>query len=191
VPGPVASVSVQPASVAAGSTSTGTVTLSSPAPAGGRVVTLGAAQGQIVIPSTVTVRKGRTQASFKISTLSIGATTTVRIYASVAGQGVRTVLTVVAPASLSSYTIAPASVRGGGSAIGTITLTSPAPASGAVVTISSSSSIAILLATVTIPAGATSVSFGIGTRPVTASTTVYTTAAYGIGTLNAMLTVLP
>jgi uncharacterized repeat protein (TIGR03803 family) len=191
VPGPVASVSVQPASVNAGSTSTGTVTLASPAPAGGRVVTLGAAQGQIVIPATVTVRAGKTHASFPITTLSIGATATVRIYASVTGQGVRTVVTVVAPASLSSYTIVPAGIRGGGTATGTITLTGPAPAAGAVVTLSSSSSVAILPAKVTIPAGATSVSFGIGTRPVTASTTVYTTAAYGIGTLNAMLTVDP
>jgi len=49
--------SPQSAVVAVGSTSTGTVTLISPAPAGGTVVTLGAVQGQIVIPPKVTVRR--------------------------------------------------------------------------------------------------------------------------------------
>jgi hypothetical protein len=176
--------------VKAGGTTTGTVTLSSPAPAGGQVVTLGAAQGQIIIPPSVTVRAGKTQASFKISTWSIWATTSVRLYASIAGRGVRTVVTVVAPPSLSGYTIAPATVKGGTSATGTITLTSPAPASGAVITLSSSSSVAALPVTVTVP-GPTSVSFSIRTRTVTASTTAYTTAGYGFGTLDAMLTVVP
>jgi len=92
--GPVSAITVKPAVVPVGLTSTGTVTLVSPAPAGGTVVTLGAVQGQIVIPPKVTVRAGATKASFKIKTLTIGATTTVRIYASVAGQGVRTTITV-------------------------------------------------------------------------------------------------
>ena len=58
-------------------------------------------------------------------------------------------------------------------------------------TLTSSSDDAVLPVTVAIPAGATSASFGIATKHVTATTTVYTTAAYGIGTLNAMLIVLP
>jgi uncharacterized repeat protein (TIGR03803 family) len=94
VAGPVVSVSASPAVIQSGQTSTGTVTLSTPAPTGGRIVTLGAQQGQIVIPATVTVAAGGKTASFTIKTLQIGAASKVRIYASFAGQGVRTVVTV-------------------------------------------------------------------------------------------------
>lgn len=92
--GVVASVSVNPTVIHSGQTSTGTVTLSSPAPAGGRTITLGAVQGQIVIPATVTVPAGAKTATFTINALSIGAQVTVRIYASFSGQGVRTTITV-------------------------------------------------------------------------------------------------
>lgn len=94
VPGPVASVTVNPAVVVSGQRSTGTIKLSSPAPPGGMIVNLGAMQGQIVIPSKVTVRAGATKRRFTIKTLTIGAAATVRIYAYAAGQGVRTTITV-------------------------------------------------------------------------------------------------
>jgi hypothetical protein len=58
------------------------------------VITLGAQQGQIVIPSTVTVPAGAKTATFTIKTLKIGAVVDVRIYASFGGQGLRTVITV-------------------------------------------------------------------------------------------------
>jgi uncharacterized repeat protein (TIGR03803 family) len=93
--GPVASLTVNPTTIHSGQTSKGTVTLSSPAPTGGMVITLGAQQGQIVIPSTVTVPAGAKTATFTIKTLKIGAVVTVRIYASFNGQGLRTTLTVM------------------------------------------------------------------------------------------------
>lgn len=92
--GLVASVSVNPTLLHSGQTSVGTVTLSSPAPVGGLVVTLGALQGQIVVPATVTVPAGATKATFTVKALTIGAMVRVRIYASFDGQGVRTVITV-------------------------------------------------------------------------------------------------
>lgn len=95
VSGAIASVTVKPAIVHSGQHATGTVKLSSPAPAGGFVVNLGAQQGQIVIPATITVQAGKTKRSFRIKTLQIGAASTVRIYAYAAGQGVRTTITVL------------------------------------------------------------------------------------------------
>jgi uncharacterized repeat protein (TIGR03803 family) len=92
--GPIASLAVSPTVIHAGQSATGMVTLAAPAPAGGTVVRLGAAQGQIVIPATVTVRAGRTTGRFEITALSIGVEVSVRIYASVAGQGTRTTITV-------------------------------------------------------------------------------------------------
>jgi uncharacterized repeat protein (TIGR03803 family) len=92
--GPIASIMVNPGVIHSGQSSKGTVTLSSPAPAGGKVVTLGAQGGQIVIPATVKIPTGAKTATFVIKARKIGATVNVRIYASFAGQGVRTVITV-------------------------------------------------------------------------------------------------
>ena len=93
--GPIGSISVSPGVIHSGQTSTGTVTLSRPAPAGGTKVTLGALQGQIVIPASVTVPSGAKTATFTINTLNILASAKVRIYASIGGQAVRTVITVL------------------------------------------------------------------------------------------------
>ena len=92
IPGPVASVTVNPTVIHSGQTSTGTVTLSSPAPAGGKVVTLGAGSFQMTIPASVKVAAGAKTAKFTIKALQVGAAQTVRVYASFAGQGVRTTL---------------------------------------------------------------------------------------------------
>jgi hypothetical protein len=94
MPGPVASIAVNPTIILVGKTAVGTVTLTNPAPAGGKLVSLGAQQGQIVIPQTVTVAAGAKTATFTIKTLSILAAARVRIYAYADGQGVRTVVTV-------------------------------------------------------------------------------------------------
>src|SRR5580765_557930 len=66
--------------------------LPSPAPAGGKVVTLGANSFQMTIPSSVTVPAGAKTATFTIQALTIRASANVRMYASVNGQGVRTTI---------------------------------------------------------------------------------------------------
>jgi uncharacterized repeat protein (TIGR03803 family) len=93
IQGPVASVTVNPTIMHSGQTSIGTVTLSSLAPAGGKVVSLGAANSfQMTIPASVKVPAGAKTAAFMIKALQVGEAQTVRIYASFAGQGVRTTL---------------------------------------------------------------------------------------------------
>jgi hypothetical protein len=57
-------------------------------------VTLGAQQGQIVIPAAVKVPAVAKTVTFTIKALKIGAVVNVQIYASLAGQGVRTTITV-------------------------------------------------------------------------------------------------
>jgi hypothetical protein len=72
VPTTVSSLSLNPASVTAGSTSIGTVTLSVPAPAGGAVVTLSTSgRASVTVPASVTVAAGTTSATFTISTSSV------------------------------------------------------------------------------------------------------------------------
>ena len=94
VPGIISSITVDPTIIHSRQTSTGTVKLSRNAPAGGVVVVLGALQGQIVIPASVTVPAGSRTATFSIKALNIGAKVNVRIYASFSGQGVRKTITV-------------------------------------------------------------------------------------------------
>ena len=59
----MSSVSLNPTSVTGGASSTGTVTLSSAAPAGGAVVTLGSSNtAAATVPGSVTVAAGATSA---------------------------------------------------------------------------------------------------------------------------------
>jgi trimeric autotransporter adhesin len=76
-----------------GQSTTGTVTLSSPAPPGGFIVNLGAVSYQVSLPSKVIVQAGKTKRAFTIKALNVGAAQTFHVYAYAAGQGVRTTLT--------------------------------------------------------------------------------------------------
>ena len=64
----LASVAVSPKAVVGGQNSTGTVTLSGPAPVGGIVVSLTSNQGIATVPATVTVASGKSTAVFTIKT---------------------------------------------------------------------------------------------------------------------------
>ncbi|MBV9570310.1 MAG: hypothetical protein JO056_03625 [Alphaproteobacteria bacterium] len=91
--GPVKTVSA-PKEMQSGTSTRGKVTLFKPAPQGGTVVNLNAGFGAITVPATVTVPAGETTAKFKIDSMKIGAQATIRIYGSVNGQGLRTVVIV-------------------------------------------------------------------------------------------------
>ena len=73
---------VNPSSVLGGSLSTGTVTLSGPAPAGGAVVSLGSDNTLAAnVPASVTVAGGATSATFPITTSAVSRSTAVTISA--------------------------------------------------------------------------------------------------------------
>src|SRR5262249_22526968 len=64
-PPSLSSLTLSPAAVLVGATATGTVTLTSAAPSGGAVVTLqGSMEGQVIVPSSVTVSAATTRATF-------------------------------------------------------------------------------------------------------------------------------
>ncbi len=74
------SVAVSAGSVAGGGSVTGTATLNTEAPAGGAVVQLISSNtAAATVPASVTVPAGATSATFTVSTLSQGSTTTVGI----------------------------------------------------------------------------------------------------------------
>jgi hypothetical protein len=173
--------------------STGTVTLSGPAPAGGAQVLLSTNNGAASVPSSVTVPAGATSATFTVSTNAVATSTPVTISAAY-GSATQTALLTVAPPPLptvSSLTLNPTSVVGGlGSSTGTVTLSGPAPAGGAQVLLSTNNGAASVPSSVTVPAGATSATFLVNTSVVLVSTSVTISASYNGTTRTASLAVL-
>ncbi|PYR92773.1 MAG: hypothetical protein DMF84_11680 [Acidobacteria bacterium] len=95
----LSALTVNPTSVTGGNPSTGTVTLSSVAPAGGTVVSLSSNQpGAASVPASVTVPAGATSANFTVTTFPVN-TTTVQLAASLGGTFQFAALTVNAASS--------------------------------------------------------------------------------------------
>ena len=189
-PNPISSLSLTPTSVLGGGSSSGTVTLGSPAPTGGAVVALSTSNANVAsLPPSVTVPAGQSSATFSITTSPVGASSAVTITASYL-SGSRSATLTVTPAVLTAVSVAPASVAGGTPSTGTVSFNGSAPAAGRIVTLSSSnSSAATVPATVT--AFSSSATFSVTTLAVGASTNVTITAVYGGVTKTAILTVTP
>lgn len=184
-----------------------TVTLNRPAPQGGAVVALShtiasptattAAPLTVGMPSSVTVAEGESGASFNVQTKvtsGFDRAIQVDVQASFGGATQTATLNVNPPLAVSSLTVAPGSVTGGGSATGTVTLNGVAPEGGALVTLASDSPAASAPPSVVVPAGKTAATFGVKTNVVTTSITATLAATYGSllpATATAKLTVSP
>src|SRR4051794_7468416 len=81
-PAALASLTMASSSIAGGATTTGTVTLTAPAPSGGATIRLsGSLEGRVVTPANVTVPAGSTSATFPITAPSVAATSYVLVQA--------------------------------------------------------------------------------------------------------------
>jgi hypothetical protein len=190
----LSAVALNPMSVTGGSPSTGTVTLSGPAPSGGAAVSLMSGNtAAATVPGSVTVAAGANSATFTVSTSAVTSSTPVTISATYAGVTKTASLSIVPLAlpNLSSITLNPASVTGGSPSTGTVTLSGPALTGGAQVLLSSNNGAASVPASVTVAAGATSATFAVNTSAVTTSTSVTISASYAGTTKTASLTVAP
>ena len=109
--GPVAlsTLSVSPASVVAGSSSTGTVTLNDAAPSGGAAVSLSASSSATTVPASITVPPGATTATFAISTSPVTASTS-SVISGFYGGVVRTAILTVNPPATPATPTAPSLV---------------------------------------------------------------------------------
>jgi Domain of unknown function (DUF4082)/Bacterial Ig domain/Carboxypeptidase regulatory-like domain len=186
----LSTVTLSPTLVIGGTSSTGTVTLNGPAPAGGAVVSLSSNNtGAAKVPASVTVAPNATTATFTVTTNPV-ATNTFPIISATYNATKTAVLTVAAPI-ISTLTLNPTTVKGPAPSTGTVTLSGPAPTGGAVVTLSSNlTSVATVPASVTVAAGNTSATFTVATKTVTTSSSVTISATKG-GTVTASLTVTP
>jgi len=189
----VSSLSLSPNTVIGGiASSTGTVTLNAAAPAGGVVVSLSSSNtSAATIPPSVMVAANATSATFTVTSNTVTSSATSVITATLNGSVTATLTVVPAATGLSSLTLNPTTVVGGGAnAIGTVTLNGFALPGGTVVTLSSSDAHATVPANVTVPANATSAAFTVTSLPVTSLVSVTITATLN-GSKTATLTVNP
>ena len=190
----VTSVTVASTNVASAATTTGTVTLSTNAPVGGKVVTLSSSNAGVAsVPVSVTVPAGSNTATFTITAGTVAANTAVTITATTNSSSGTATVTITPPAAaLSGITTNVAAATGGVAVTGTVTLTRAAPTGGAVIVLASSpTTVGTVPASVTVPAGATSVTFTITTRTVTAASTLTVTGTYLGVAKTASITVNP
>jgi len=187
----IASVSLNPSTVTGGSSSTGSVTLSAPAPSGGAVVTLSDNSSNSSVPASVTVPAGATSATFSVGTSAVTSTTSATISGSYGGVTRSAVLAINAPAFTVRLTVSPSTVTGGSASVGTVTLSARAPSGGLTLTIASSSASVSVPSSLLIPAGYSGRTFSVSTRPVSTTTTVTITATVSGSSSTAALTVRP
>ncbi|HWD39154.1 MAG TPA: hypothetical protein VG944_09925, partial [Fimbriimonas sp.] len=133
----VSTVSVSPSSVTCGSSATGAVHLTNPAPSGGFDVTLSSSQPFVHVPASVKVSSGRQDATFPLTTTTVNATKSSTITASDANASVKTGLQVVQKPSILSVRLTNSRVLAGSFVTGTINLDEVAPAGGTTVQMSS------------------------------------------------------
>jgi hypothetical protein len=94
-----------------------TVTLASPAPDGGALVSVTSDNPTVVkVPASVTVPAGSRSANFLVDTATVETSTTVRITASYAGASMAATITVMPPAVVASFNVRSQS-RGAGACV--------------------------------------------------------------------------
>ena len=178
-PPSLSSLTLSQSSVLAGGTVTGTVRLTSPALAGGAVVSVqGSMEGQVIVPSSVTVPAGSISATFtttrapEVNTphwVFIGAH-----YGTFNGAQARILEVDPAPGPPTSLAMGPASqdVIGGQSGRASVALAIPAPAGGGSISLTTDNpSFIHLPPSVRIAGGNSTNTFTIGTSPVSRLTT--------------------
>lgn len=186
----ITALTMSPRSVVGGKNVTGKVTLSEPAPAGGALVTLSDNLTVTTVPASVTIPAGMTSKAFPITT-TYTATQQAGTVTARYGESVASAPLTVVTVSVASVALTPNLAVGGNSVAATVSLNGPAPAGGAAVALSDNLAATTVPAGVTVPAGATKASFTVNTSKVLAKQTGTLSAAYGVATKTAGLTVRP
>jgi len=189
-PATLAQLSLTPSSVAGGNPSMGTVTLSGKAFTGGLTVSLSSSDKTVVVPTSMTIAAGKSEASFQVATKVVAAQKSVTISATSGSITRSAALSVVLP-TLASISVTPTAMPGGQSAMGTVTLNGPAPLVGTTVKLTSSSKSAIVPASVKVVSGKTSATFTIKSAAVPVQAIATLTGSCGAVSLTANLTVNP
>lgn len=184
-------LSVSPTTATGGASSTGTVRLTGPAPAGGAAIALSSSDPSATVPASVTIPAGSTSASFTITTNPGSSTTNVTISASYNGVSLNASLT-VQPLILSQLEVFQPTIGGGGSVLWGVCMNVQVPSATTVSFSTSAPSIASVPGgSVTIPQGSACANFNINTSAVSANTNVTISASFNGVTRTGTLTVQP
>lgn len=202
-PASAQSMSCNPSSLTGGQTSTGTVSIPSPAPPGGTLVQLASGSPSYAsVPANVTIPQGSLSTNFTVTTYvwytSAGEPAhhmSVTIYSTnlpTATTVIDVLSTPGGPPTLVSLTLNPSSVVGGNSSTVTANLSGPAGAGGVYVSLSSNSPKATVPSSVYVPGGSSASQSGtVNTSTVTTTTTATITGTLGSSSANANLTIQP
>ena len=185
-------LTVSPSSVTGGTSSVGTVTLSTSAGPSGSVISLSSNSPTASVPASVTVPAGSKTATFAIATTPVNVVSPATITATGGGIKQSAQLT-VNPPTVTGISISPTSVGGGSMATGTVTISGPAVGAPDAlnVQVKSSSPVASVYPFLTFPGGSTSTTFTITTYPTNTKTLVTISASFGSSVQSAQFTVEP
>ncbi|MBI1356825.1 MAG: hypothetical protein GC160_21000 [Acidobacteria bacterium] len=132
--GQIAGLTLDPASVTGGNSSTGTVTLSAVAPIGGVLVTLSSGNANATLPGSIVIAQGQTSGQFAISTATVASQQTALITVASANSVHQTLTIDPVQAACVNSLLLNASISdllsGSGVLSATATLDGPAPQSG-------------------------------------------------------------
>ncbi|MFZ4781896.1 MAG: beta strand repeat-containing protein, partial [Armatimonadaceae bacterium] len=194
----ITSLGLSKTSTAGGNDVTGTVTLDGMAPAGGLTVTLSSSNSKVVVPASVTIPEGMSEATFTATTVPTAVATPVIVTASARGVVLNKDITITAPVVVSVVSN-PTSITGSNTGTATVMLDGPAPTSWNVTVTSDNPALGFGLAAgvpiatkaTSVSAGARSVNVGINTAYVTADTAVNVTATRAGVSATTVVNVLP
>ncbi len=173
----IQSVSATPQVQYGGLTSTGTVTLTGPAPTGGKSVALSSSNtARVTVPASVNVPVGQTSANFTITNIPTLANAS-SVISATTGAVTRTVFVAVNAPIFQTATLAQTTLKGGLSTTMSLTINAPAPSGYTITLVSGAASLVTLPSSFAIPQGATSVNVPVNTSAVT-STIAVTVVAY-------------
>jgi hypothetical protein len=190
IPSAPLAVSMNPASVVGGATSTGMITLGSPAGAGGVSVALtSSAPAAATVPPTVVVPQGAWSTQFIVTTSLVATETPVTVSATTADASATSTLT-VQPLVVTSVSFNPAVVLPGSSSVGTVTLNGVAPAGGFTVGLTNSRpGAASVPVAIVVTEGNTEAHFSVTTVSSVGPTLCQITATTGEASVSAALAV--
>jgi len=184
----LSSLTVSPSKLIGGATSTGSVKISSAAPAGGMPVKLACNQASVSVPAEIVVPEGATSATFAIATDPVSIQASSKITASISSSSIGVTLT-VQPVVVTDVTLKPNSVIGGNPSLGTVTISGPAGSAGFNVSITSSSGSATVPSTVSVSSGATTTTFTVNTKVVGSQVSAKITAKLGASSASSSLAI--
>jgi hypothetical protein len=167
-----------------------TISLASPAPAGGLTMALSSNNAGMSFPASLTIPAGQSSATLAAKTTAVTAQSDVQLTATAGATTATNTVSVYPLLSGSSFASNPA--RGGATLPAALNLNGNAPLSGAVIQLSSDTpGVASVPASVTVPPGLTQIAFNITTAAVAANTTIKITSNYAGASSTATLTITP